>query len=87
MIDKLPDNLKPAVEKAAKVLRENQYFFAGDAATDAILAFLNAAIEAGEAQQGGGADLDAGWVASSCEDSPLCNDGDFSALILRMGDK
>jgi hypothetical protein len=50
-------------------------------------ALLDAVVRLGVGQQGGGADLESGWVASSCEDSPLCNDGDFPALILKLETK
>lgn len=56
-------------------------------ATAALDALLTAVVELGVGQQGGGADIGAGWVASSSEDSPLCNDGDFTALILQLEDK
>ncbi len=56
-------------------------------ATTALDALLTAVVELGVGQQGGGADIGAGWVASSSEDSPLCNDGDFTALILQLEDK
>jgi hypothetical protein len=53
----------------------------------ACLAFLNAAIEAGEARKGRGWDHSGSgyWAATTSGASMLPND--FIALILRMGDK
>jgi hypothetical protein len=94
----LPVALKPAVEKAAVALSLadtsdgplpdgtafNEYY--RSMARAAILAFLNAAIKAGEAREGRGWDHSGSgyWAATTSGASMLPND--FIALILRMGD-
>ena len=87
MITTLPEHLKPIVRNSVArrgcecELCESQR----DETEETFLRILNACLDGGVAHQGKGNDVDAGWVASSCEDSPLCNDDNFAALILNLG--
>jgi hypothetical protein len=98
-ITTLPDNLKPAVERVAEAYYNAMWMRAPDAAWNkvdqsiramyvkdseaAILTFLNDCIEAGEAREAKTYNNSgSSWVASDAH-----RDGDFPAIILRMGDK
>jgi hypothetical protein len=91
----LPDNLKPAVEKAAQELFNAKMGGTDDPtltdmlaaicmedAEKAVLAFLNAAIEAGDAREAELAQTAGDWYADTIFGGDKPN-----ALILRMGDK
>lgn len=92
----LPDNLKPAVEKALEAKLDRLYSIPLadvsldvrqemlDDLEDDCLAFLNACLEAGEAREAKAYcnHPDGGWLYSTFNEG-----SDFFVLILRMGDK